>query len=703
MGLGSRRFGRVGRGMVGAPLPGPPPQTAWGKGERAEMSGSAVEFSPLPCSLGGRGRERGGALRTQCDAVRRRLDPRLYTPLSARNERGGAGGGAGGGAPRGRQFDASRRAPVPSASPTSPRLFWGRWARFTSPVGAPADAVPTVRSAPALSYFRTFALSHFRTAVLVNRKNVEDIYPLSPLQQGMLFHALYSPETGAYVEQWPLLVDGRAGRGRPTRAFQRAVDRHPVLRTGLVWENVPQPLQVVFREAEVAVRAAGLVRRGGGGVAGAAGRRSWRRTARAASTWRAAPLLRLTYARLDGAAAPVDLHLSPRHPGRLVRAAGVRGRGCVLPRRARGAHAAPAARAQVPRLRGVAAAAGSRARTRRSGARTLAGFTEATPLPLDRGGAAVAEEHATCASACSADEHRAAERLRAGERGHAQHAGAGRVGADARALVAASATWCSASRWRGGRRRLPGVERTVGLFINTIPFRVRVPEGGTVGEWLAAVQHAQAEMRQHEHVSLVDVQGWSAVPRDRPLFESAYVFENLPLSAPGTRRTTGAVHVTAMEVPERVNYALTLVGGAGGRAGAAAELRSAPLHARTPRARIMAALRTALDALSRSAARPLSARRRAGGGGAARRWRRWAAASRWTRSPPSAACSRRRRRARRTRPRWSSRGATVTYAELEARANRAGAAPPRARRGAGPRWSPCRWSARWSCRSPFWR
>ena len=97
----------------------------------------------------------------------------------------------------------------------------------------------------------TFALSHFRTLPSVNRKNVEDIYPLSPLQQGMLFHALYSPETGAYVEQWPLLVEGPLDVDAFHRAFQRAVDRHAALRTGFVWENVPQPLQVVLREARL--------------------------------------------------------------------------------------------------------------------------------------------------------------------------------------------------------------------------------------------------------------------------------------------------------------------------------------------------------------------------------------------------------------------------------------------------------------------
>ncbi|HYR06828.1 MAG TPA: amino acid adenylation domain-containing protein [Longimicrobium sp.] len=235
----------------------------------------------------------------------------------------------------------------------------------------------------------------------------------------------------------------------------------------------------------------------------------------------------------------------------------------------------------------------------------LAGFGEATPLPLDRGGAAVAEEHASLRARLSADEH---QRL----------SGYARENAVTLNTLVQAAWAMTLSRWSGERdvvfgfvvagrpAEVPAVEQTIGLFINTVPFRVRVPETGSVGEWLATVQHAQGEIRQHEHVSLVDVQGWSDVPRDRPLFESTYVFENQPLSAAGEEDDDDdVVHVLAMEIPERVNYALTLVVAPGDDL----ELRLNYDPRRfTPdaAARIMTSLRTALDALSRSAASPLA-------------------------------------------------------------------------------------------------
>ncbi|HEX2078685.1 MAG TPA: amino acid adenylation domain-containing protein [Longimicrobium sp.] len=431
----------------------------------------------------------------------------------------------------------------------------------------------------------------------MNRKNVEDIYPLSPLQKGLLFHTLYSP--GAYVEQWPLLMEGELDVDAHARALQRTVDRHPVLRTGLVWENVPQPFQVVYRQVELPVQ-----RLDWSGLA----EPEWRRELQAfmeADRVRGfdlvrGPLLRAAYVRLaparhlfvftfhhailDGWSAPllfadVDAFYRAEREGRPL-------------------HLPPA-----PRYRDYVAwlqkqdPAVDEAFWRRA----LDGFSEPTPLPLDRGGAAVAEEHAFLRVRLPADEQR---RLAAWAREN---------NVTLNTLV--QAAWAlTLARWSGERdvvfgftvagrpAGLPGVEQAIGLFINTIPFRVRVPEEPSVGAWLADVQRTQAEVRQHEHVSLVDVQGWTAVPRGRPLFESSYVFENYPLDAGDEDEP---VHVAAMEVAERVNYALALVVAPGDEL----ELRLNYDPKRfTPDAarRIMDTLRTALAALSESAGRPLS-------------------------------------------------------------------------------------------------
>ncbi|WP_156434823.1 non-ribosomal peptide synthetase, partial [Bradyrhizobium lablabi] len=82
-------------------------------------------------------------------------------------------------------------------------------------------------------------------------REVEDIYPLSPMQQGMLFHAMHDGESGLYVNQVAAEMHG-LDAARLRRAWQAASDRHAVLRTGFVWRDLSgSPQQIVYRRAEV--------------------------------------------------------------------------------------------------------------------------------------------------------------------------------------------------------------------------------------------------------------------------------------------------------------------------------------------------------------------------------------------------------------------------------------------------------------------
>ena len=81
--------------------------------------------------------------------------------------------------------------------------------------------------------------------------NLEDLYELSPMQQGMLFHTLYSPQLGIYVEQSIFTIEGEFDRPAFQRAWQEVVNRHPILRTGFVWDALEKPLQIVYRKVNV--------------------------------------------------------------------------------------------------------------------------------------------------------------------------------------------------------------------------------------------------------------------------------------------------------------------------------------------------------------------------------------------------------------------------------------------------------------------
>ncbi|PHM11573.1 hypothetical protein CK516_01920 [Nostoc sp. 'Peltigera malacea cyanobiont' DB3992] len=72
---------------------------------------------------------------------------------------------------------------------------------------------------------------------IIKNKNIESIYPLSPMQQGMLFHNLYEPESGVYLEQFCLTLSGNIDIAVLQQACLRVMKRHPVLRTLVVWES----------------------------------------------------------------------------------------------------------------------------------------------------------------------------------------------------------------------------------------------------------------------------------------------------------------------------------------------------------------------------------------------------------------------------------------------------------------------------------
>lgn len=86
---------------------------------------------------------------------------------------------------------------------------------------------------------------------IIKNKNVESIYPLSSMQQGMLFHSLYEPESGVYFEQFCLTLSGNLDVILLQQACARVVKRHPILRTLVVWEKQEKPLQVVCKQVEL--------------------------------------------------------------------------------------------------------------------------------------------------------------------------------------------------------------------------------------------------------------------------------------------------------------------------------------------------------------------------------------------------------------------------------------------------------------------
>ncbi|WP_367127291.1 non-ribosomal peptide synthase/polyketide synthase [Saccharothrix sp. HUAS TT1] len=369
---------------------------------------------------------------------------------------------------------------------------------------------------------------------LVDR-DVEDVYPLTPLQAGMLFHSLVDDGT-AYLNQVRVRLSGVDDPARLARAWQRVVDRTPILRTAVAWEGLDEPVQVVRRGVTVPVTYADVTDE----VVAA--------DAAAGVDLTEAPLMRLVVGRASDD--EVDL-LWTSHHLLLDGWSTAQVFGEVLNEYAGGA--APARRPFRDYLAWLAEVDQSAVEEYWRGA--LAGFDTPTPLPFDR---QPAEAHRAESSAQVVLDL-PADRLDAVARAHGLTVNTLVQGAWALLLARTSGRRdvVFGSTVSGRPAELPGVESIVGMFINTVPARVVVEPDAEVVAWLRRLQDAQIESRQFEHASLAQVQGLAGVGSGTGgrLFDSLLAFENYPVDK---ETPDGAPGVGEVDGLDTTTYPLTV-------------------------------------------------------------------------------------------------------------------------------------------------
>ncbi|MBR0667604.1 amino acid adenylation domain-containing protein, partial [Roseomonas hellenica] len=104
---------------------------------------------------------------------------------------------------------------------------------------------------------------------------------------------------------------------------------------------------------------------------------------------------------------------------------------------------------------------------------------------------------------------------------------------------------------------LPGVEETVGLFINTLPVVLRPEPDAAVGDWLRAVQAQNLALREFEETPLYDIQGWAGYA-GQPLFDSIIVFENYPADRGLQQRAERPLRFANLTTIDVTNYPMDL-------------------------------------------------------------------------------------------------------------------------------------------------
>ncbi|GAA2545417.1 MULTISPECIES: non-ribosomal peptide synthase/polyketide synthase [Streptomyces] len=386
-------------------------------------------------------------------------------------------------------------------------------------------------------------------------RDVEDVLPLTPLQEGMLFHRLVGGPDDVYVDQAGLLLEGVADPHAFAVAWQRVTDRTPALRTCVVWEDVPVPLQVVrrdvrmpvthldWRDLDEAERAERLARLRADDLA-------------RGIDLAAAPLMRLTLVRLPDA----RLHLLWTSHHLILDGwslAQVLTEVCEeYAALTSGAEPRPPLRRPFgDYVRWLAEQDPDAARAHWQG--VLAGFAEPVPLPADRPLRDAHQARSADVHTAGLDEEASARLARtAREAGLTLNTVVQGAWALLLARYAAQDDVVFGTTVSGRPDDLPGVESMVGMFINTVPTRVRVDPARTAGAWLRELQDAQAESRRFAAVSLAEVTQLSDVPSGSPLFHSMVAFENYPFDE--ARAAGSGVRLADVTSRDATNYPLVL-------------------------------------------------------------------------------------------------------------------------------------------------
>jgi amino acid adenylation domain-containing protein len=387
-------------------------------------------------------------------------------------------------------------------------------------------------------------------------KNVEDIYPLSPMQEGMMFHTLYAPGSGAYVVHISSRIQGNLNIAAFKRTWQKILERHPILRSAYLWDKVDKPLQIVRTEVKLP-----WYEPDWRGLSAEKQEQQlqdylWSEHGQGFDLSQA-PLMRMALIRLgdnkyqfvwnyshlllDGWSVQIifeELFVFYR--------ADSEGRTLNMPR---------------PRpYRDFIAwmQKQDKAKAEEFWRETLKGFSVPTPLPIE-----TAELPSTgpqhLEMAIEVDRETTAK-LQALGRQHritlntfVQGAWAwllGRYSAVEEVVFGVTVT--------GRPVSLRGVESVVGLLVNTLPMRVALNHDESLLNWLRRLQDHQLEIRQYEASSLVEVKSWSEVSGMLPLFETFVVFENHPV-ATGIQELRGDLHFLSSRVFESAAYPLTLL------------------------------------------------------------------------------------------------------------------------------------------------
>ncbi len=387
--------------------------------------------------------------------------------------------------------------------------------------------------------------------------NLEDIYTLSPMQEGMLFQSLYNREGDAYFRQMSLEIHGELNIPAFERAWRRVIERHPTLRTSFFWDGTHWPVQVVQRNVPLPLETF-----------------DWRELApearqeqlqtylreqqNRAFDLEQAPLMRLALIRLENQVRQFvwSYHhilidgwsraLIYKEVLALYEASCEAREAVLEPRRPyrdyiRWLRRQDLAKAEVfwrERLGGVLLPPSLGAPDNLEPTTGKGDFTRVQSLDLST-------ELTSSLQTIARQQQLTLNTLIQG----------------GWAVVLARLSGVSEVVFgvvaSGRAIDLPGSESMIGPFLNTVPMRIQLSPTEPVLAWLRKIQQHQLELREFEHSSLSEVHRWSQAPRGKALFETVVDYVNYFVDG-ALRKKNELFEVRNPSFVERIHYAMVL-------------------------------------------------------------------------------------------------------------------------------------------------
>jgi len=362
-------------------------------------------------------------------------------------------------------------------------------------------------------------------------KNVEEFYPLSPMQQGILFHTLYAPNSGVYVEQFSCEIQGTLNISIFQQAWQQLIAKHPILRTSFIWSGIKEAVQVVHKQIQIPWQEEDLsqlefieqqnkiqtclVKEREKNLIISQPPLMWFKLIKLSEKhyqfiwthhhllldgWSSSLLLQEFFASYEALSKGKTIQLSTPRPYKDYIA--------WLQRQ-------------------------NLSKSQHFWQQYLQGFTTATTLGIDH--------NFTNHNSDQKNYHNQILRLSKTETTALQSlAKQQKITLN---TIFQGAWAILLSRYSGendivfggvvsGRpSTLEGIESMVGVFINTLPVRVRLNPQEFLIPWLQELQIQQNQVRKYEYTPLSEIQRWSEITAGQPLFTSIFNFQNYPINS----------------------------------------------------------------------------------------------------------------------------------------------------------------------------